>query len=248
MITETQRLPKYAHPDIIEKFRLIPGRNKCGPRSYEILPDGYFDLVFLLSRSGCRTLLAGPYTGRTKVSIGCYELFIIRFKSGRLPGIIDIKPSEVIDTMVELPRVLGHSPETVCEMLLEKKAFAEKQEFMEGLIGKANLSYTGQDRVYETAVLLIDSEGGQIQVSKLADALGVKERTLERKFAASLGISPKKFIRLVRFQKVVEKLKSGHTAGMLTDTAYEFGYTDQSHFIKDFKSFSGVSPGEFSSL
>ena len=243
-----ENIPRHAHPDIIEKFRFVPGMNRCGSRIYEILPDGYFDLAFLLSERNCRTLLAGPYTERTKVPIGCYELFVIRFKSGRLPGIFDIKPSEIVDTMIDLTGVFGHSPETICEMLLERKTFLEKQELMESIICKTDLSTMSQDRVYEAATMLIDSGGGRIQVSELAGALGIKERTLERKFAACLGISPKKFICLVRFQNVVEKLKSGHTTGKLTDMAYEFGFTDQSHFIRDFKSFSGVTPGDFSSF
>ncbi|MCK5097033.1 MAG: AraC family transcriptional regulator, partial [Desulfobacteraceae bacterium] len=53
----------------------------------------------------------------------------------------------------------------------------------------------------------------------------------------------KQFIRLVRFQKTIEKLKKIDAYKTYTDIAYECGFTDQSHFIKEFKSLSGVSPG-----
>jgi AraC-like DNA-binding protein len=73
----------------------------------------------------------------------------------------------------------------------------------------------------------------------------VSSRTLERKFKQILGIPPKKFSNIVRFQRALEKIQSNSASGNLIDIAYEFGYADQAHFIRDFKSMSGIVPGSF---
>lgn len=72
----------------------------------------------------------------------------------------------------------------------------------------------------------------------------VSERQLERKFKTSIGISPKKLQRIVRFEKSLQLLAQADYK-QLTSIAYKLDYTDQSHFIKDFKDFSGMTPYEF---
>lgn len=72
----------------------------------------------------------------------------------------------------------------------------------------------------------------------------VSERQLERKFKTSVGISPKKFQRIIRFEKSLQLLQRADYK-QLTAIAYQLNYTDQSHFIKDFKTFSGMTPYEF---
>ena len=54
-----------------------------------------------------------------------------------------------------------------------------------------------------------------------------------------MGIAPKSFVQIVKFRHVIELADSATT---LTDLAYEGGYFDQSHFIKDFRKRSGISP------
>lgn len=72
----------------------------------------------------------------------------------------------------------------------------------------------------------------------------ISERQLERKFNAFIGVSPKKLQRITRFEKALMLLQNAEYS-QLTGIAYNLGYTDQSHFIKDFKSFSGFSPYAF---
>jgi AraC-like DNA-binding protein len=72
----------------------------------------------------------------------------------------------------------------------------------------------------------------------------ISERHLERKFKAFVGVSPKKLQRIIRFEKSLSLLKNAQYSD-LTQIGYDLGYTDQSHFIKDFKSFAGLSPYTF---
>jgi AraC-like DNA-binding protein len=72
----------------------------------------------------------------------------------------------------------------------------------------------------------------------------VSERQLERKFNMAVGVSPKKLQRIARFEKSLHLLAHANYK-QLTAIGYHLGYTDQSHFIKDFKTFSGMTPYEF---
>ena len=85
---------------------------------------------------------------------------------------------------------------------------------------------------------------GQISSRDLSRELAVTSKTLERKFAAYVGKTPKQFSKVIRFQQTIADLTSRGDR-LLTDQAFENGYCDQSHFIKDFKAFSGYTPREF---
>ena len=76
--------------------------------------------------------------------------------------------------------------------------------------------------------------------------LSVSPRKLERHFLSHVGMSPKLFSRLVRFDRAVRDLsKRGDRSW--TDFALAHGYSDQAHFINEFREFSGVTPTEFES-
>lgn len=93
----------------------------------------------------------------------------------------------------------------------------------------------------------ISSSGGCNNLLKVASELNLSLRQLERKVFEVVGISPKEFSRIVRFQKSLF-IKQHNPKINLTSLSYECGYFDQSHFIKEFKSISGYAPKEFFKL
>ena len=85
---------------------------------------------------------------------------------------------------------------------------------------------------------------GQTSVKVLADTACLSIKQFERKFSSLIGLKPKQFLRIYRFQKVLNILNK-KTFNNLTSLAYENGYYDQAHFIHDFKTFTGLTPKEF---
>jgi transcriptional regulator GlxA family with amidase domain len=91
---------------------------------------------------------------------------------------------------------------------------------------------------------LIRRKKGLIPMEALAGKAFISARQLEREFRQKIGISPKHYMRLARLNEVNRVIKSGRRL-LLTDVSYACGYSDQAHFIRDFKHFTGESPKKF---
>lgn len=79
-------------------------------------------------------------------------------------------------------------------------------------------------------------------VAGVARELGLSERQLERLFRERVGISPKRYARLRRFERAVKLTRE---LGALSEVASVSGYADQAHFIREFRSFTGTTPRRY---
>ncbi|MDQ4140594.1 MAG: helix-turn-helix domain-containing protein, partial [Bacteroidota bacterium] len=94
-----------------------------------------------------------------------------------------------------------------------------------------------------TTIQSIIRNQGLVNVAQLADQTYLSMRQFERHFKNSAGFSPKLFSRIIRFQATLKEY--GNQQKSLTEIGYACGYYDQSHFIHDFKEFSGYHPGVY---
>lgn len=94
----------------------------------------------------------------------------------------------------------------------------------------------------ETTIRLINS--GQSDVASLADTACLSTKQFNRIFSEHVGANPKEFSRIIRFQRALKILETTPQTP-LTALAYECGYFDQSHMIKEFKALSGYTPTEY---
>lgn len=93
-----------------------------------------------------------------------------------------------------------------------------------------------------SAVRLINS--GETKISLLAQSSCLGYKQFKRVFSEYVGSNPKDFLRIIRFQKALYTLQS--QPGMnLTQLACRCGFYDQSHMIREFRHFSGYTPGEY---
>ena len=83
-----------------------------------------------------------------------------------------------------------------------------------------------------------------LTVAQVEDRHGVSERTLQRWFSHYVGVGPKWVLARYRMHDVVTELDDGY-AGSLADLAARHGWYDQSHFVRDFRALTGVTPGEY---
>lgn len=85
-------------------------------------------------------------------------------------------------------------------------------------------------------------ETPSLSVEALASTVCLSKKQFERLFKDVVGANPKEYARIVRFQKSLKLLQSYPECGNLTQLSYRCGYADQSHFIREFRQFSGYSP------
>ncbi len=83
---------------------------------------------------------------------------------------------------------------------------------------------------------------GPLSVKQLTENTGISQRHLSRRFQQCIGLSPKEYLRVNRFVRSLQHLKN-YPVRSLTDIAYESGYYDQAHFIRDYRDFTGHTPG-----
>lgn len=94
----------------------------------------------------------------------------------------------------------------------------------------------------EATIRLIDS--GQTDVASLAGTACLSTKQFQRVFSEYVGSNPKEFSLTIRFQRALHLLETGSHVS-LTALAYQCGYFDQSHIIKEFRAFSGYTPTEY---
>lgn len=85
---------------------------------------------------------------------------------------------------------------------------------------------------------------GDIRLSEMADFTGMNPHGLRKLFAREVGMSPKEYTKIVRFNHVAHAMET-QSNQKLTEIAYDMGYFDQAHFIKDFRSITGLAPKAF---
>jgi AraC-like DNA-binding protein len=152
---------------------------------------------------------------------------------------------EIENQNISLDCIIGSESKEICERLCVAQSLNDRIAIIEDFL-HGRLSETGErdSLLIKTGIGLINQSKGQINTTCLSEKLSVTPKTLERKFSAMVGKTPKQFIKIVRFQNVINTFSIANSMN-LTEIAYANGFFDQSHFIKDFKSFSGYTPKDF---
>ena len=102
----------------------------------------------------------------------------------------------------------------------------------------------GPDQAIHYCVQAILNAGHSKTIETLSREVNLGRRQLERKFISAVGLSPKLLTRIIRFQNTLQTIERNPLTS-LTGIAYSGGFFDQSHFIKDFKEFTGFNPKQY---
>ena len=147
----------------------------------------------------------------------------------------------VADEQVALADVWGRAGANLRERLLEAPTPGEALGVMEdALLGQLTGRPVPDPAVTAAACAL--SRG--VPVGEVANGLGLLPRTLRRRFAAQVGLTPKRFARVRRLQRVVRDL-DGQVQADWAAVAARHGYADQSHLTDEFRELVGVTPTEY---
>ena len=146
----------------------------------------------------------------------------------------------------DLSDVLGASIKTLHSRLLETNDLIRRIELVEKfLLKRLSTDRKLNIRIEEIGLLLhnINKNYTESSISIIASQHGISTRYLHKLIYQYTGLSPKVYNKINRFQHSLKLITKN--AASLTSIAYDCGYFDQSHFIRDFKSFTGVTPSGY---
>jgi len=148
------------------------------------------------------------------------------------------------NTPVSLEQLYGKDGQALAQNMLNANSTDERIRIIEKFLLSRLADSKTIDTIVTSIVDTIITANGQLSVRELSQKNHIHRRQLVRKFSSAIGLSPKQLSKTIRLQATLKTLLTGKTS-TLTDLAYENEYYDQSHFIKDFKEFTGYSPKEF---
>ena len=191
-----------------------------------------------------RLFLYGPVMESSVMGFvrGSYTVIQVVLKPHALKALFGINALILKDSSVELNEF---SSENINEQLINAQGAQDQAELLIGfLVGKLQQNKM-RDELVEESLRLIHNHVGTITVKTLLEHLDFSERQFERRFSQTVGISPYSYIRVKRFNEAIRLIKTRQCA-TLTEIAYALNFHDQSHFIRDIKAFTGITPKSLS--
>jgi AraC-like DNA-binding protein len=150
-------------------------------------------------------------------------------------GIVKDCADSRIDCRFIFPK---YAIEEVEDQLARQRTPEDRVWYIEGFL-LSYLERKNEDHMVQAACRALDRSHGSWPIGKLARALGTTPRSLERRFQAHVGATPKKYARVVRLRHA---LLQRQRLSSWADVAYAAGYYDQSHMINDFQELYGLPP------
>jgi len=220
---------------------------------------GCIEIMFTLDGRPWQTKKANTFTETSSVelwgqildpmtfrSVGRAEIFGIRFYPAAASFLLREDISRFSNSLYNLSDVLCNDVNELHARLAEESSIHERIQVTDAyLMGKLAVHSKSLAKIDLVRNVMdeVTRPGFFDNIDNVASRYGITSRYLQKIFVQYAGLTPKLYARIHRFQSSLVLIGKGEVS--LTDAAYECGYFDQSHFIREFKSFTGFSPGEF---
>jgi AraC-like DNA-binding protein len=254
--------PKPPLSNFIENFWLYEGPG-AKHKIERILPTGTLELAINLCQNELRfcdlerpdpcsrfsgAVVSGAH-GRGFAPDPAEETSIIgaHFKPGGAFPFLGHPAGELADTHVDLETLWGPTGRRLRERLGEAKTPAERFRLLEDALLNRLSRSARRHYAVAAALEIFGKDQTAPTVREAAEYLGLSQRRLIEVFKAEVGLTPKLFSRIRRFQRT-RSLIQQNPAPNWAELALDLGYFDQSHFIREFSEFSGLSPTDYLNL
>jgi AraC-like DNA-binding protein len=177
---------------------------------------------------------------------GNYYRFIIHFKLNGINKIFHMPMHDLTNKIYPAEDVFGNKVRAFHNQLLNAECLQQMAIYADTFL-LSFLNGNNKSGVHDGITVISQDlccNTDWRSVVYYANSANMSVRSFERKFTEQVGITPKLCIKLARFNKAVQ-IKLTHPHKTWIAIAYECGYFDQMHFIKDFKQFAGVTPTDF---
>jgi AraC-like DNA-binding protein len=213
-----------------------------------IVPDGCLNAFYSCTPSSPHATLHGSILRGTTIRLKPNTLyFCIRFTPVQGMNFHILSFREIVNTQVSL---IDTSKECIdiSSIIANLHTFEERIAFFEQVVLPRIIKteYRSTSQLINHTLQCIYRSGGRITVKELSGEVGYSSRYLRLLFEDNLGISPKLFSRIIRFQNSLAFLLGSNTSA--NEIAIQQNFYDPSHFLKDFREFSLLTPQKIRKL
>ena len=186
--------------------------------------------------------LVGSRTCRSAELIlsGAVDAFTIVFQPGAFSSLFHLPAVELTNADFDGVEVLGHRISELYARLGEVSPFHDRVRIADEWLTAARPPSESVSAIVRTAMAVIRNNGS-VRIRELAHQTGLGIRQFERRFDHEIGVSPKLYARIIRFEAALQRRAVSPTSRW-TDIAHDLGYHDQMHMVHDFTRLSGDSP------
>jgi len=226
----------------------------------KVFATGFIEVMFNLGDDGPQQLINGDLITQPDVqlwgqtiqpftftSFGKHSMLGIRFFTHTAACFFNERIEEFNDQVIDFKDLGGKEIALLHSKLWEAKSIDQRIELIEEfLLRRLSLYLNKYNRLVLVNSIMHDLSKDDFleNINSVASRYGISSRYLQKIFLNYSGLSPNLFTKIARFQKSIH-LVAGKDSS-LTTIAHQCGYFDQSHFIKDFKFFTGSTPSQFS--
>ena len=238
--------------NIIECYWVVEN-NDPSPLEEKIIPDGFAELIFhygdpylIRLKDQWEVQSKNLYAGQISrffylKNSGVSRVLGVKLKPAAVTQLYNISADRFTDKVVGLSTISEIKNAPFLNELDNCKSADEKISILNQYFYTLSSAYNYGPA--DRAVELILSARGIISVSELCAALYISERQLERIFRQYIGLSPKYYCRIIQFNYIFQCIQNKDSTWM--DIVHNAGYYDQSHFIRNFKAFTGEEPSSY---
>lgn len=222
-----------------------------------VLPDGSMQLVINLEEDLIKvydqknhnrfesfrgSLISGPQSNFAVIDTACQASTMgVHFKPGGAFPFLNFPADELRNEHVSLDTLWGTKADEMREQLLEAEMPVTKFKILEQYLMELMSHSTIPHPAVVFALRKLQASPHQWKIAEVTEQISLSSRRFIQVFKEEVGLTPKQFSRIRRFQNVLRLIEGEGQVGW-TDIALTCGYYDQAHFIHDFRSFSGFSP------
>lgn len=259
MFSQHYYVPQPPLSAYVESFWLYEGERPEHAKERR-LPDGSVGLIFNLHddliriydprdqvtfRSYGGAVLSGPQSGYMLLDTASLVATLgVIFRPGGMLPFLPFPVSDLSDQVFSLETLWGAEAADLrgrlCIATTPAARFAILEQF---LLRRLDFSRTSHPAA-ACAVAGLRDAARFPTIASLAEHIGLSQTRLVQVFRDAMGMTPKQYARLSRFQRVLARLDAGG-AGEWADTVFSCGYFDQSHLIHEFQAFAGLTPGQY---
>jgi AraC-like DNA-binding protein len=231
-----------------------------GVKQLRLFSDGNTGMVFCFKPNTISAIQHDKFAGYLPASfvygqIGGFKdlclvneasLIIVVFQPSGINRLLGIGANEIIDKIITTEDMFGRSGLILHKKLSEQLYLEEKLNILNTFFLKiAAKNLISNQTLIQTSLNFIIKNKGVNCISQLVKHTGYTERHIERTFSECIGLNPKKFGNIVKLHNFLKLIKDSAKQNNLTKICYEAGYADQSHLIKEFKKYTGITPTQY---